>query len=77
MKCMQEDTKHGLSMFASISSHGIKNASFQRHLQLSDVVYGANRMMPPELLHTSDSGLIMHMQESLQCMIREGIVKIS
>jgi hypothetical protein len=34
-------------------------------MPLSDNVHGPFRMMPPELLHTSGSGLIMYMFESL------------
>jgi hypothetical protein len=34
-------------------------------MPLSDNVHGSFRMMPPELLHTSGSGLIMYMFKSL------------
>jgi hypothetical protein len=40
-------------------------------MPLSDNVHGPFRMMPPELLHTSGSGLIMYMFESL-CLHLEG-----
>jgi len=55
--------------YRSISKHPIKNALLQPDLPLSDIIHGPYRMMPPELLHTSGSGLIMYMFESLRDMI--------
>ncbi len=52
--------------FKSESCYDIKNAFLQRFMPLSDNVHGPFRMMPPELLHTSGSGLIMYMFESLR-----------
>jgi hypothetical protein len=53
-------------------------------MPLSDNVHEPFRMMPPELLHTSGSGLIMYMFESLRlhlgggndqdCIVQEHIV---
>jgi hypothetical protein len=34
-------------------------------MPLSDHIHGPFKMMPPELLHTSGSGLIMYMFKSL------------
>ena len=48
--------------YKSISKHLLKNALLQRDLPLTDLIHGpyrGYRMMPPELLHTSGSGLIM------------------
>jgi hypothetical protein len=42
-------------------------------MPLSDNVHGPFRMMPPELLHTSGSGLIMYMFESLRHHLGGGI----
>ncbi len=38
----------------------------KKSLPLSDNIHGLYKMMPPELLHTSVSGLIMYMFESLR-----------
>jgi hypothetical protein len=46
--------------------YDIRNALNEKSLQLSDNIYGPYKMMPPELLHTSGSGLIMYMFESLR-----------
>jgi len=35
-------------------------------------IYGANRMFPPELLHTLDAGLSIYILESLQDSISGG-----
>ncbi len=52
--------------YRSISMYDIRNALTEKILQLSDNIYGPYKMMPPELLHTSGSGLIMYMFESLR-----------
>jgi hypothetical protein len=41
-------------------------------MPLSDHIHGPFKMMPPELLHTSSSGLIMYMFESLGQQIGGG-----
>jgi hypothetical protein len=46
--------------------YDIRNALTEMSLPLSDNIHGPYKMMPPELLHTSGSGLIMYMFESLQ-----------
>ena len=65
-------------IFKQISKHPIINALTQDNLPLSDLIYGPYRMMPPELLHTSGSGLIMYMFGSLKDQVtsqkkREGL----
>jgi len=52
--------------FKSVSCYNIKNAFLQRFMPLSDNVHRPFRMMPPKLLHTSGSGLIKYMYESLR-----------
>jgi hypothetical protein len=59
--------------YKSISKHPIKNALLQQDLPISDLIYGPYRMMPPELLHTSGSGLIMYMFESLRIYMSKKI----
>ena len=49
-----------------MSMYDIKNALTEKSLPLSDNKHGPYKMMPPELLHTSGSGLIMYMFESLK-----------
>ncbi len=46
--------------------YDIKNALTEKSLPLSDNIHVRYKMMPPELLHTSGSGLIMYMFESLR-----------
>jgi hypothetical protein len=46
--------------------YDIRNAFNGKSLSLSDNIHGPYKMMPPELLHTSGSGLIMYMFESLR-----------
>ncbi len=46
--------------------YDIKNALTEKSLPLSDNIHGLYKMMLPELLHTSGSGLIMYMFESLR-----------
>jgi hypothetical protein len=62
----QNDDDCGIQCFKSVSHYDIKNAFFQRFMPLSGNMHGPFRMMPPELLHTSGSGLIMYMFESLR-----------
>ena len=46
--------------------YNIKNAFLERFIPLSDNIHGPFRMMPPVLLHTSGSGLIIYMFKSLR-----------
>ncbi len=52
--------------FRSVSRYDINTAFLKKHLPMSDHVHGPYKMMPPKLLHTSGSGLIMYMFESLR-----------
>ncbi len=58
-----------------MSRYNIKNAFLERFMSLSDNKHGPFRMMPPELLHTSGSGLIMYMFKSLRLQFGGGIVQ--
>ncbi len=49
-----------------MSMYDIKNALTEKNLPLSEYIHGPYKMMPPELLHTSGSGLIMYKFESLR-----------
>ncbi len=69
----QNDNNGGKQYFKSVSRYDIKNAFLQRFMPLSGNVHGSFRMMPPELLHTSGSGLIMYMFESLHLHLGGGI----
>jgi hypothetical protein len=60
------DEDNGAEFFRNISTYDIDNALHDDHLPLSDNIHGPYKMMPPELLHTSGSGLIMYMFESLR-----------
>ncbi len=62
-KCEDED---GVQEYhRSISRYDIDNALMEKHLPLSNDIHGPYKMMPPDHLHTSGSGLIMYMFESL------------
>jgi hypothetical protein len=63
----------GVQYFKSVSMYDIKIAFLERFIPLSDNVRGPFRMMPPELLHTSGSGLRMYMFESLHYHLGGGI----
>jgi hypothetical protein len=49
-----------------MSMYDFKNALTEKSLPLSDNIHRPYKMMPPELLNTSGSGLIMYMFESLR-----------
>jgi hypothetical protein len=75
MRMMSRNDDHqtmAKTYLARQSRHNIKNAMYQARLPLSDGIYGANRMCPPELLHTLDAGLTIYMLESLQESISGG-----
>jgi hypothetical protein len=65
-KRKQEDEDAGIEYYRSVSIYDIRNALTEKSLPLSDNINGSYKMMPPELLHTSGSGLIMYMFESLK-----------
>ncbi len=67
------DNDGGVQYFKSVSMYNIKNAFLERFILLSDNIHDPFRMMPPELLHTSGSGLKMYMFESLRYHLGGGI----
>ncbi len=67
------DDDGGKQYFKSVSCYDIKNAFLQRFMPLSDYLHGPFRMMLPELLHRSGSGLNMYMFESLRLHFGGGI----
>ncbi len=71
-KRKQDDEDAKIEYYCSMSMYDIKNALTEKSLPLSDNIHGPYKMMPPELLHTSGSGLIMYMFESLRDMIGGG-----
>ena len=74
-KLIRKDNQRGRKKFKAMSRHYLTNALFQPGLPLSDLLHGANKMQPPEMLHTSDAGLIMYMQESLQLLLPGGMTR--
>jgi hypothetical protein len=52
--------------------YDVRVALLEKHLPLTDDIHGPFKMMPPELLHTSGSGLIMYMFESLSHQLGGG-----
>jgi hypothetical protein len=61
-----DDADARIEYYCSMSMYNIKNALTEKSLPLSDNIHGLYKMMPPELLHTSGSGLIIYMFESLR-----------
>ena len=72
MRLFEFNSNNGMKMLKTFSRHCIKNALYQTRLPLSNAVHGANKMCPPELLHTLDAGLTIYMQESLQGLMSGG-----
>ncbi len=66
MRRKRVDINEWKSYFKSMSWYAIRVALLEKHLPLSDDIHGPFKMMPPELLHTSGSGLIMYMFELLR-----------
>jgi hypothetical protein len=71
-KKKQEDEDAGIEYYQSISSYGIQNALTEKGLPVSDNIHGPYKMTPPKLLHTSRSGLIKYMFESLRNQMEGG-----
>jgi hypothetical protein len=69
----RNDNDGGVQYFKLVSMYDIKNAFLEQFIPLLDNVHGPFRMMPPELLHTSSSGLIMYMFKSLCYHLGGGI----
>ncbi len=65
-KRKREDEDSGVKYYWSNSMYEIRNALTEKSFPLSDNIHGLYKMMPPELLHTSGSGLIMYMFKSLR-----------
>ncbi len=65
-KRKQDNEDAGIECYRSMSTYEIRNALTEKILPLSDNIRGPYKMMPPEFLHTSGSGLIMYMFESLR-----------
>ncbi len=63
----------GIQYFKSVLMYNIKDVFLEQFIPLSDNVHDPFTMMPPELLHTSSSGLIMFMFESLRFHLGGGI----
>jgi hypothetical protein len=72
-KRKHSDDDGGKKYYRSMSKYDIKNSFTERHLALSDHIHGPFKMMPPELLHTSGSGIIMYMFESLRQQLGGGM----
>jgi hypothetical protein len=68
----RENEKEGHLNLKNISRYDIVNALTNKYLPLSDNHHGPYHMMPLELLHTSASGLVKYMFESLHMQIGSG-----
>ena len=62
------DNKEGTDLYKRMSKHDVRNILTDPNLPLSDKEHGPYRMMPPELLHTSGSGLIMYIFKALRVL---------
>jgi hypothetical protein len=65
-KRKQDNEDARIEYYRLMSMYDIKNALTEKSLPLSENIHGPYKMIPPELLHTSGSGLIMYMFESLR-----------
>ncbi len=65
----RENEKEGLMNLKLMSRYDINNTLTDKYMLLSDNCRGPYRMIPPELLHTSGSGLIKYMFESLRAQL--------
>ena len=65
-KRKRDNEDAGIEYYPSMSMYDIRNALTEKSLPLSDNIHGPYKMMPPELPHTSGSGLIVYMFESLR-----------
>jgi len=63
----------GVMLYKNMSRYDIKNALTQKHIPLSDNIHGPSSLFPPELLHTSGSGLCNYMFDSLGFQIGGGL----
>jgi hypothetical protein len=68
----RNDEDGGKEYYRLISTYDIHNALTDKNVPLSDNIHGPYKMFPPELLHTSGSGLCMYMFESLRNQIGGG-----
>jgi hypothetical protein len=66
------DENQRLLKLKEMSGYDIKNAPTKKYMPLPDNIHGPYCIMPPDLLHTSGSGLIKYMLESLQWQIGSG-----
>jgi len=71
----RDNEKDGLIQLKEMSRYDIKNALTEKYMPLSDMVHGPYFMMPPKTLHTSGSGIIKNIFESLQLQIGGGRVR--
>ncbi len=69
------DENLGLLKLKEMSWYDIKNALTKKYMPLSDTIHGPHCMMPPELLHTSGSGLVKYTFESLQWQSGSGKIR--
>jgi hypothetical protein len=69
------DENQRLFKLKEMSRYDIKNALTKKYTPLADNIHGPYCMIPPELLHTSGSGLILYMFESLQLQIGGGKIR--
>jgi hypothetical protein len=65
-KRKQDNDEAGIEYYPSVSMYDIRNALTEKSLPLSDKIHRPYKMMPLEQLHTSGSGLIMYIFESLR-----------
>jgi hypothetical protein len=66
------DKDAGIEYYRLMSMYDIRNGPTEKSLPLSDNIHGPYKIMPPELLHTSGSELIMNTFESLRGQMRGG-----
>ncbi len=69
----KQDATLGKEICWAMSKHNINNVILDAALPLSNQIRRAMKMMPPEMLQTSGSGLIMYIFESLIDTLKLGV----
>ena len=68
-KASAESEEEKKRVFRDISKHNIIYAFCLPNMPLSDLIHGIYKMSPPELLHTSGSGLIKYVFSSVRARL--------
>ena len=74
-KAMTRSKAAGKLIMQKMSKHDITNAFMRDGIALSDPEYGIYRMLPPELLHTTQEGVTKYMLSTFSSIIGKKSIK--